>query len=271
MARSKYQIYLFVCALSFTVLAAGCARQPAQPKEPPKQETASGSSNDTNLQQKVLAFNLEGLSEKGEKKWEVQGQSAEALSEDEIKLNDIVAKSYGEEGEATLTADKGIYYKAKNNVLLEENVKAVIENERGFAKDRIDLPGLGVGDAYAGKDQEDRKKTKTVITCDAEAVFDYEKNLAYFNKNVKVRSTEGDMDADKMTVNLDTSTKRVKDIVAEGNVVVKQGENTTYSDKAIYSEVEKKVTLIGNPRLVIYQEGDVEENFLKGSNASARN
>ena len=93
-------------------------------------------------------------------------------------------------------------------------------------------------------------------------LFDYENNQAYFNKNVKVVSEDGEIDADKITVNLDPSTKRVKEIIAEGSVCIKRGENITYSEKATYIEADKKIVLTGRPKLVIYQEGDTGGNFM---------
>jgi lipopolysaccharide transport protein LptA len=246
-----------------TITTAGCAKKEAPlPKEPQKAEKAQAQSSGTAIQQKILSFNLEGLSDKGAKKWEVKGESAEVVSENEVKLDNIVAKAYGEEAEATITADKGIYDKTKNNVKLEENVKATIENTQAFAKDYSGFASGLTGSAEKEKAVSDSKKTKTVITCDAEAVFDYENNLAYFNKNVKVAGDDGNIDADKITVNLDPGTKKISQIVAEGNVKITRGENTTYSEKATYYDADKKVVLTGKPKLVIYQEGKLEENIL---------
>ena len=56
--------------------------------------------------------------------------------------------------------------------------------------------------------------------------------------------------------------KSVKTIVAEGNVKIQRGENTTYSDKATYIEADKKIILTGAPKLVIYQEGNAPANIL---------
>lgn len=199
------------------------------------------------VQQKVLSFNLEGMTQKGAKSWEVKGESAEALSESQIRLDNITAKTYGKEGEATITADNGIYDKSKNNVMLENNVKATIINSENFSQ---------------GQDIPSKKKRKIVITCDGEVQFDYEKNQAYFNDNVKVVSDDGNIDADKITVNLDSSTKKIHNIVAEGNVKITRGENITYSDKATYIEGDKKIVLTGRPKLIIYQEGDIDTAFI---------
>jgi len=213
------------------------------------------------VKHKVLEFNLEGVTDKGAKKWDVKGESAESVSESEIKLDHIVANAYGEEAQATITAEKGVYDKAKNNVRLEENVHATIENTKDFTGDISNFGGGVLSSGHAAS-AEKPKKTKTIITCDGEVLFDYERNYAYFDKNVKVVSEEGDIDADKITINLDPTTKKIKDIVAEGNVIIKKGENITYSEKATYIEAEKKIVLTGSPKIVMYQEGTLEENVL---------
>jgi lipopolysaccharide export system protein LptA len=254
--------YKFCLAIIISaIILAGCGKKEhAGPKEPVKagpEQSASGKPEDQ-VQHKVLSFNLEGLSDKGAKKWDVTGESAESVSEKEVKMANIVANAYGEEAQATITADKGVYDKSKNNVRLEENVKATIESTEGFSGQFVDMSNV-TGPQKSGNPVPGKKeKTKTVITCDAEVQFDYEQNQAYFSKNVKVISEDGSIKADKITVYLDPATKRVKEIVAEGNVCITRGENITYSDKATYVEADKKIILIGKPRLVIYQEGGIE-------------
>jgi Organic solvent tolerance protein OstA len=208
------------------------------------------------VKHKILSFNLEGLNEKGTKKWDVKGESAEAISETEVMLDNIVAKAYGEEAQAVITADKGVYDKSKNNVRLQKNVKATIESKSGFTGGLVDFSGQSAGDAAKEKTADkDQKKTKTVITCDGEVLFDYEQNIAIFVNNVHVDSEDGSIIADKITVHLDPDSKQMKEIIAEGNVKIKRGENLTYSEKATYDAVTKKVSLVGRPKLVLYQEG----------------
>ncbi|MDP3804854.1 MAG: LptA/OstA family protein [Candidatus Omnitrophota bacterium] len=214
------------------------------------------------IKHKVMSFDLEGLGDNGKKKWGVKGQSAEAISEHEVKLDSIVASAYGEDSLATITADKGVYDKTKNNVRLEQNVKATIEDTRGKSGDFMDFSNvLGSGSSEKRPAADKSKKTKTLIVCDGEVEFDYEKNQAYFNKNVKVTNDEGNIEADKITINLDPLTKRIGQIVCEGNVKITRGANITYSDKATYFESEKKILLTGAPKLVIYQEGSLEDNM----------
>jgi hypothetical protein len=267
--------YLPIIVLLIILTITGCGKKTAEKtKETAKQKDE--------VQHKVLAFNLEGLTERGAKKWDVTGRSAESVSENEIKLDKIVANAYGTDGAATITADKGMYDKSKNNVRLEQNVRAVIDNTNSMGKDIFDIspgskttqkvtapktvqpakapaktPAAPADNTLEEKTQKS-KKTKTVITCEGEALFDYEKNKAYFNKNVKVVSDDGKIDADKISAHLDSKTKKVTEIVAEGNVKIMRGENITYSDMATYVEADKKVILTGNPKLVLYQEGGVD-------------
>ncbi len=212
------------------------------------------------VKHKVTSFDLEGLADDGSKKWDVKGQSAETVTEDKVKLNTIAASTYGKDAQATITADTGMYDKANNSVHLEQNVKAVIENNRDSAGNFIALPG-------EPKNASKSKKTKTIITCDAEVEFNYAKNEGYFNKNVHVVNDEGTIDSDRLTVYLDHTAKTVKTIVAEGNVKIRHGENTTYSEKATYIEAEKKIILSGQPRLVIYQEGELSNAFVGNDRA----
>lgn len=241
--------------------------QKAVKKPEAKPAAKEPSPEEPQAEHKVLSFNLEGLTDKGDKKWEVSGESAESVSENEIKMNNVVAKAYGDDTEATIKGDEGVYDKQKNNVKLEKNVNAVILHTADAAKNYLDIPADGKADAVDKADDTssgEKKKAKTVITCDSDVVFDYEKNRAYFNKNVKVTTADGNIDADRITVILDTTTRKIKEIVAEGNVKITRGENVSYSEKATYVEASKKIVLSGRPRLILYQEGSgVETEFLK--------
>jgi len=230
---------MFGIALIFLVL--GCGR-----KEPPNTEGADRvdgrkEAKKDEVEHKVLSFNLEGLTDKGDKKWEVIGRTARSISENEIALSSVIAKTYGDQ-EAVITADEGIYDKAKNNVRLEKNVKATIDSAGSLVNDQLGFPiDSPAPEDTAAKETAEKPKDKkrTVITCDGDAEFDYAKNLAYFKKNVKVRSEDGDIDADKITVNLYPATRKINDIVAEGHVKITRRERAATGDKANFNEKEK--------------------------------
>jgi len=45
----------------------------------------------------------------------------------------------------------------------------------------------------------------------------------------------------------------VNKIVALGNVRIIRGDNISYSREAIYTAIDKKITLTGRPQIIIYQ------------------
>jgi lipopolysaccharide assembly outer membrane protein LptD (OstA) len=258
--RKSYIVITAVLVLMFISAAGFSKKNTAQPSQPNQAgPQGSASSSGSAVGQKVLSFNLEGLNDRGSKTWEVNGESAEAISETQVKLDNIVAKAYGEESEATITADKGVYDKTKNNVRLEQNVRATIINKQGSKGGYNEVAGQVASKADQSAEKGGKaapKKSSTItITCDGEVQFDYVHNLAYFEKNVKVVSDDGTIDADKITVNLDPSSKKMTDIVAEGNVKIVRGENITYSSKATYVDADKKVVLTGKPKIILSQEG----------------
>ena len=255
---------MLLCLIIAALAATGCGR-----KEPPKNDpidkeeepARSPKAKGDAVEHKILSFNLEGLTDKGEKKWEVIGRTARSISENEIRLGDITAKTYGDQ-EAVITAEQGVYDKSKNNVKLEKNVKATIENAGSIMKDQVGFPIDTVSGEKKSTSAKSKDKKKITITCDGDVEFNYAKNLAYFNKNVKVRSEDGDIDADKITVNLDPATKKINDIVAEGHVKILQKESTATGDTAKYSETNKTVVLSGNTKIEMTQ--DINESVLKG-------
>ncbi len=253
----KKLMLIMVAASVFIVGFIAASRIP-KPAPKPEAKKAAPESDKPQAEHKILAFNLEGLTDKGDKKWEVTGQSAESISENEIKLNDVVAKAYGEDTEATIKGDEGVYDKEKNNVKLEKNVNAVITYTSTAGKNYFEMPidTKGKEPEKPAEAAETEKKNRTVITCDADVTFDYDKNRAYFKKNVKVNTPDGNIDADMITVILDPDTRKIKEIVAEGNVKISRGENISYSEKATYVEATKKIVLSGRPKLVFYQEGN---------------
>ncbi len=115
---------------------------------------------------------------------------------------------------------------------------------------------------------------KIIITCDGPLSIDYEKNLAVFTNNVKVERLESQIYSDEMNVYFvrdsgkgkgksgsSVMNSKIDKIVARGNVKVVQGENISYSEEAIYSALDKKITLSGRPKLVIYSAEAMNASF----------
>lgn len=96
----------------------------------------------------------------------------------------------------------------------------------------------------------------TIITCDGPLELNYKQNRAFFHGNVKVEDSRGNIIADRLDVYFNPQTRRVKCVVARGNVRIINGENITYSEKAIYLVDQGRVILPNRPRLVISNESN---------------
>lgn len=151
-----------------------------------------------------------------------------------IQKQNIKTTAKGLEGEPNL-----------RKVYLKEDVQVEIEEESG-------------GQTLAQPNLEQPNKQPTVITCQGPLEIDYAQQIATFNNNVKVNQQEqGDMFSDKMEVYFDFKQKKILRAKAMGNVKIVKGENISYSEEAIYSASDKKMTLTGSPRLVIYSEDKI--------------
>ncbi|RKY33031.1 MAG: LPS export ABC transporter periplasmic protein LptC [Candidatus Omnitrophota bacterium] len=150
------------------------------------------------------------------------------------------------------TAEPGL-----NKMTLERDVKVDILEEEGAS-----------GQAQA-------LTNRIAITCDGPLEVDYEKNIAIFQNNVKVDSEDVVIYSDIMEVYFLTSQDRppgklesnsmmgtkIEKIIARGNVKIVRGENISYSDEAVYTAMDKKITLSGKPKLVIYSTEDLNAVF----------
>ncbi|MDD5072937.1 MAG: LPS export ABC transporter periplasmic protein LptC [Candidatus Omnitrophica bacterium] len=250
-------------ALLVVFLFTGCEGKQAKAPAPPEEEA------EISGDQKMMAFSLSGFEKTGKKKWEIQGKSADIVSE-VVNLTDIVAKAYGDQSDMTLTADKGSFDRATNDAHFESNVVVSGTNGTEMKTDALDWknaeqkvvtdkPVVMKSDAKGKSVGEFATKTPTTITCDGPMEIDYGKSYAVFNKNVKVEDERGQVFCDTATAYYDTKTKQVSKIVARGNVKIMREGSWTYSDEAIYLAPEQKVILTGSPKVMIYPEDKKEK------------
>jgi LPS export ABC transporter protein LptC len=242
--------------------------------------------------QQFLDFNISGFGEGGKKTWAIQGQSAD-IFENVVKLNNIKADVFGKEEQMVLTAKKGSLDKQSGNMHLEKDVVATtqsgakmttesldwqrstnlvttkddikIEKENMVAQGKGAEAKLNLNLAKMEKEVKvdintDPKKPGgniTTITCDGPLNVDYANETGIFRNNVVATDAQGKIYADMMRVYFDFKAKSVKKIICVGKVKIVKGENTSYSQQAIYTLSDKKLTLIGKPKLVLYSEGEL--------------
>ena len=238
----------------------------------------SGEVKNAGLEQKIFSFTIDGRSPTGANQWHLEGESAEIIGDD-IHLDVLKAVVYGDDVKINLKSDSGVYSKKKGEVDLIGNVRVVADS--GFELDTeratwsqstkeistdaiVDIRGDGmVARGKGGMANSDERtaflredvtvtiEPDTHVDCAGSLEVRYNDNIAIFLDDVRVRDKDGNLFADKLTVEFDPETKKLAKVTAEGNVKVKRGKSYTISEKAVYTESTKSATLLGRPRIII--------------------
>ncbi|MDD5282207.1 MAG: LPS export ABC transporter periplasmic protein LptC [Candidatus Omnitrophica bacterium] len=260
--------------------------------------------------QQIGDFSLSGYGEKGKKSWDLSGKSAD-ISNEVVKLKEVVGNHYADKDSINLTADNGNFNKDSGVVHLENNVVITTSTGAKLTTDSLDwdrkqqivstldrvnlqrsdmnLSGEGAKGQTALKqvaleknvrldmeplNKQKAKKEKIVIICDGPLEVDYEKNIAIFNNNVKVETPDLIIYSDKMQVYFTAKqegakmaqssavmSSSVNKIIAQGNVRILRGENTSFSQEAVYTALDKRIVLTGRPQIEIYQTENLNAAF----------
>ncbi len=248
--------------------------------------------------QRVYSFSFSKYTESGEKELEIEGDSADILSQN-VELINVIAKAYAEESPVTITADEGSINRSTSGIMLHKNVVATTETgtrlvteqlqidpddksmdtdvQAKVKKDNINIEGMGASsDSQLNKvifkknvtvviqDPESQKGIPTIITSDGPLELDYKRNIAHFTRNVNAQHPRGILNSDYMDVLYDKDSRKVSKIIARGNVVITSIEgNKTYSDNAVYFADQGRVVLGGDVEAQYRSEEPGAEDFLR--------
>ncbi len=174
-------------------------------------------------------------------KWDGKNDTVTTDKAVRIERSDVVADGIG-----------AVAMPQMKKVTLKKDVTVV------FAASEIKDIDMSLGEEKDMPEKED-KAEKTTITCNGPLEMDYEKNIAIFNDDVVVDSKKGKIYSDRMEAYLDPDTKDIIKVIAEGEVRVVRGDDSTYSRKAIYLTEEEKIILIGRPRIYIRSLEEADE------------
>jgi len=204
----------------------------------------------------------------------LEGSFDKAENTVDLRNNVVVASTDG----TKLTTDHLIWDAQSKNVSTESNVNikrpdmditatgAVCDVEGNSAELKHDISAIlksseadnlnPVSEVQARQGGLPNTSAKTTITCDGPLELDYRQSRAFFHGNVRVEDSKGAILADRIDVYFNPQTRRVKSVIARGNVKIINGENVTYSDKAIYLVDQGRVILPNRPKLVIQNNGN---------------
>lgn len=303
-SRISERLISIAIAVFFATYVCGCAKNTqkdlTQPLEP--QETAEAPSEGFDMtedkdagkeletlseEQKILSFDMTGYTKDGKKKWDIQGKSADVVS-DTVVLNDIEANTYSNDRAVALKADSGVYDKKKSAVKLKDNVMVTTtdgisltaewlkwESETNTIKTdsfvevkKGDFYAAGYG-ASANTEQKEMQLDKDIfvrqaqisITCEGPLIIDYGKNKASFYDDVKVVDPRGELLADRIDIFFNPDSREIESVVAEQDVKLKRGPNVAKGQKIVYTLASGEAMLTGNPEILIYSKEDFKDAF----------
>jgi LPS export ABC transporter protein LptC/lipopolysaccharide transport protein LptA len=241
-------------------------------------------------QQKFQGFNLEGFADDGSKAWDVNGDTADIEGQD-IKLTNVDANMYGEQ-KMNVKAKTGFVNQTSGKMRLQQDVVITSDEGQQLTTDSLDWdrnadlvttdddvtivderfsatgsgmkaqPGMKLAQLnkdvtmYVDTQPQSEDDTLVTITCDGPVVIDQAAGKATFEDNVVAVQKDRTLKADIMEVYFNQDMSAISSMICIGNVVIVQGENRTYAEKAVYNADTKKLTLSGRPKLILQTEGE---------------
>ena len=289
--RPALALAVAACSLWLVAALAGCGK-PAKPSTAaPAVAADPATTPELDGAQEMRGFTLTGYEVDGSKHWEMHGQGAN-VEDGIVTIHHPDAVGYDLTRTAHLTASVANVRQSDRHVRLEHDVTIHtsdglwltspilywIPDQNQMATDqpvRVEtdhmlIRGRGASGLTQLKhasiledvevvlnptDEEPAGGPQHVtITCDGPLTFDYDNNIATFERNVHVRDPSGDLYSDKLIAYLNPDSHTIRYAEAVGQVRVTQAKNTALSERAVYEPAQGKITLVGRPSLLIYPD-----------------
>ncbi len=200
--------------------------------------------------QMLEKFSLTGFDEKGKKSWKLEGEAAKVDPGQTVFLDQNVTLKLKDT--TTIRTDHvqwsqdGGRLKTDSLVTVDhENAKIKGMGAHGILKDNF---------IQLNRNIEMVLNDSTRLTCSGPLKMFYKENRMIFYRKVKITDERGVLTSNRMDVLFDPEAKKVKQIIAVGNVVIVRGTDTTHSERAIYTVATGSIRLEGNPEITLHKE-----------------
>jgi len=288
-------VLLSACSLLLTGMI-GCAKSGGS--KPASEQTVSNPMTGSNLTEQMSEFTLTGYEPDGDKRWELRGRGA-TVEDQVVTILQPNAVGYDPARQAYLTASAAQMHQVTRRVRLEHDVTihtsdglwltspvlhwmpdrdematdqpVRIETDHmllrgrgatGFAKLKQATLLQDIEMVLNPNDHAPSTGGQVTITCDGPLSFDYQHNIATFERNVHVQDPSGDLYSDVLIAYFEEATRTIRYAEAVGHVKIHQQGNTAASERAIYEPAVGKITLVGRPSLLIYPSHDGPEHAM---------
>jgi lipopolysaccharide export system protein LptA len=217
----------------------------------PSPEAARSDLIASDTDQKLQKFKLTGFDEKGKSAWNLEGDSAKIDPGQTVFLDQNVTLRLKDD---TVIKSDHVQWSQDGGTLRTQEI-VTVEHESVFVRGRGAYGRPADGYIQLNRDIEMTMNDSTKLVCQGPMKIFYNQNLMHFYRKVKVTDQRGILSANRMDVYFDPDKKKIHQIVAIGNVVIERGQDTTRSQRAIYSLDTGSVRLEGNPEITLHKSG----------------
>lgn len=211
--------------------------------------------------QRLQSFSLTGFDDHGKKFWNLKGDTARIGEGQTVFLEQNVTLKLKDDTE--IRTDHVQWFQ-DGTLQTEAPVRVDHQNTK--------IQGMGAfGHPNEGFIQLNRTihmridpdtPQMTSIDCEGPMKLYFRENKMIFYRHVNVVDQRGRLTSNRMDVFFDSDKRKVRQIIAVGNVVIKRGADITRSRRAIYTLETGSVRLEGNPEITLHKES---ENLLDGT------
>jgi lipopolysaccharide export system protein LptA len=248
--RHNFSVFLFI---GLMVLLAAVVFWPLQRKKTEAAAKVRVSREDlirSSADQKVQKFSLTGFDEKGGKFWNLEGDVAKIDIGQTVYLDENVTLKIG--NGTTIRTDRVKWSQESGKLVTDAAVH--VDHENAKVKGMGAIGRLNEKFIQLNREIEMVMNNTTRLTCDGPLKIFYDKDKMIFYRNVKVTDERGTLTAKRMDVLFDPEAKKVRQIIAIGDVRILRGTDTTRSRKAIYTLATGSVRLEGSPHITLHKE-----------------
>ena len=200
--------------------------------------------------QELEKFSLTGFDEKGKKFWNLEGDAAKIDPSQTVYLEENVTLKLRD---ATIIRTDHVQWSQDGGSMKTDSV-VTVDHETTKIKGIGAFGRPNEGFIQLNRNIEMLINVTTRLTCKGPLKIFYKEDKMIFYRNVEITDERGVLTANRMEVLFNPQEKKVKQIVAIGNVIIQRGTDTTHSQRAIYTLETGSVRLEGNPEITLHKE-----------------
>ena len=201
--------------------------------------------------QRLQKFSLTGFDEKGGTNWNLEGEKAKIDPTRMVFLDENVTLRLKDN---TIIRSDHVQW-SQDGGTLKTQAWVTVDHENAHVRGRGAYGRPNDGFIQLDRDITMTMNDTTKLTCTGPLKIYYNENVMHFFRRVNVTDARGTLSASRMNVTFDPDTRRIREIVAIGNVVIQRGNDTTRSQRAIYSLETGSVRLEGSPEITLHKTG----------------